>query len=196
MSRLIWSPMVRGLSLPTPQNREQWDAFWIAVFDEAQADPHKAFYWWVRLFPTWKGHQTLRLLNFCMDKIMARGKNGNSASQSNGGFQQTKFIDIAVLESDWADVVKMYGSSDVLVDAVTDLLDSGYRVGLSHNDQNDAFICSVTCRNPADENNGYTFNAFAETWFEALQLAVFKHYVKAGRKWVTGGGKTSRPKFG
>lgn len=149
-----------------------------------------------RSFPTWKGHQTIRLLNNCMELIMARGKNANNQPPANNRFGQTEFVDIPVVEQDWTDVQKVYGSSDILVDAVTDLLNSGYRVGLSFNGNNDAFICSVTCRQDGDVNNGLTFNAFAETWFEALQLAVYKHYVKSRKIWRKPGEKPNRPKFG
>lgn len=127
---------------------------------------------------------------------MARGKQSESKSPSNNRFQPTQFVDIPIVESDFADAQKVYGSSDILVDAVTDLLDSGYRVGLSHNAQNDAFICSVTCREDNDPNNGYTFNAFSETWFEALQLAIYKHYVKSKKLWPIGGSKGMGPRFG
>lgn len=127
---------------------------------------------------------------------MARGKKDAAATNSNRTFQQTQFVDIPVVEQDWQEVQKVYGSPDAIVDSITDLLDAGYRVGLSFNSNNDAFICSITCRNPDSENNGYTFNAFAETWLEAMQLAAYKHFIKSGQKWLSQGGKASRPKFG
>jgi len=127
---------------------------------------------------------------------MARGKSNASPNSPKNAFQPTQFIDIPILEQDWTEIQKVYGSPDVLVDAVSDLLEAGYRVGLSFNSQNDAFICAVTCRDTESPNNGYTFNSFAETWFEALQIGAYKHYVKSGKNWLSQGGKANRPKFG
>lgn len=127
---------------------------------------------------------------------MARGKNAKSDNSTGRAFTPTQFIDIPIVESDWPEIQKVYGSADALVDAITDMLEVGYRVGLTFNAQNDAFICAITCRDTESPNNGYTFNSFAETWFEALQIGAYKHYVKSSKNWLSQGGKANRPKFG
>lgn len=127
---------------------------------------------------------------------MARGKAQNVPKTSTRQFQPTDFVEIPVAAEAWGDIQKVYGNPDVLVDAVSDLLEAGYRVGLSHNGANDAFICSVTCRDTDDPNNGKTFNAFAETWYEALQTAMYKHYVVSQKKWLGDAQRAARPKFG
>lgn len=182
--------------MPTPQTNVEWQEFWDAVWRDARLNSRSEFRSLVSQFPTWKGRQILAILNFCMEDIMARGKSNAEQTQANNRFQQTDFIDIPIVEADWQDIQKMYGSADVLVDAVSDVLEAGYRVGLSFNAQNDAFICSLTCRDSKSPNNGKTFNSFAETWFEALQICMYKHYVKAKKNWVSSDAKSTRPRFG
>lgn len=127
---------------------------------------------------------------------MARGKKNETVPAANNRFTNTEFVDIPIVEADWPEILRTYGSADILSDAVADLLEAGYRVGLSFNQQNDAFICAITCRDTESPNNGKTFNSFAETWFEALQIGVYKHYVKARKNWTSAESKAARPKFG
>lgn len=182
--------------MPTPRNNDEWDDFWGSCFGNAQLDPKGELKMVAYNMAAWRGHQTIRLVNNCMELIMARGKKDAQQTPSNNRFGNTEFIDISILEDDWPEIIKTYGSSDVLVDAVSDLLEAGYRVGLSFNQQNDAFICAITCRDTESPNNGLTFNSFAETWFEALQIGMYKHYVKSAKNWRGAAGKASRPKFG
>lgn len=182
--------------MPTPNSNEEWEEFWDIERARVEAEPAQWFRSWVKFFPTWKGRETLRLLNRSMFLIMARGKGNAQATPNNSSFDRSKFLDINLVEADWPEIIRTYGNPDILVDAVSDLLEAGYRVGLSHNPQNDAFICSVTCRDTESPNNGYTFNSFAETWFEALQAGMYKHYVKTGKNWLSSEAKKTRPKFG
>lgn len=182
--------------MPSPQSAEQWQEFWEHMYREALEDPRDALKWFIYMFPSWRGHQSIRYVNYCIEGIMARGKNASKTDSTARSFQPTQFVDIPVVESDWPEIIKVYGTSDALVDAVSDILEAGYRVGLTFNTQNDAFICAVTCRDPESPNNGKTFNSFAETWFEALQIGMYKHYVKSKKNWSGAENKSSRPKFG
>lgn len=83
----------------------------------------------------------------------------------------------------WKDVEHELGDVDTLVGAVGALCGSGYRVGVSYNPGSDAFIVSVTCRIDDHPNSGKTFTAFAETWYQALQVALYKHYFVAREVW-------------
>ena len=182
--------------MPSPRNKEEWDVFWQTQFTEAVENPHGTLLSFARSFPTWKGHQTLRLVNFSMDKIMARGKNNGTQKTATSSFQPTKFVDIPISDEDWPDILKTYGSAETLTDAVSDLLEKGYRIGLTFNSNNDAFICAITCRDSSSPNDGCTFNSFAETWFEALQIGMYKHYVKTRGDWSLGSQGTTRKRFG
>ena len=73
---------------------------------------------------------------------------------------------------------------DVFV-LMADLIGSGYKVSLSFNDKNSTYICALTCRNPKSPNAGYTSSAFANTWYQALRVMLYKHLVVCDGDWST-----------
>lgn len=126
---------------------------------------------------------------------MARGK-GNTKTATPSTNQWTQFVDIPLTEDDFDEIGKAFPDFEQVDASVSDLLEAGYRVSLSYNAGNDAFIASVTCKNESDDNNGKTFNAFAGSWVEALQCALYKHFIKARKNWGAADVKTNRPRFG
>jgi hypothetical protein len=182
--------------MPTPRSNEEWNAFWQSEEEKVLANPRGWLRSAFRDFRSWNSRSLFRTFNLYVEVSMARGKSQSDPKTSTRQFQPTDFVEIAISAEAWGDVQKIYGNPDVLVDAVSDLLESGYRVGLSHNGATDAFIYSVTCRDSSDINNGKTFNAFAETWYEALQTAMYKHYVIAKKQWNSDAQRAAKPKFG
>lgn len=138
----------------------------------------------------------VRVLNRWLGEIMARGKGQVKESSNGSPASWTRFVDISAAGVPWVDVVQHFGSADAVADGVSSLCTRGYRVGLSFNEANDAFIASVTCKAVDDPNSGCTFTAFAGTWFEALALACYKHYVLAREDWNSAGSAAGRPSFG
>jgi hypothetical protein len=41
----------------------------------------------------------------------------------------------------------------------------------------------MTCNNDKDANCGYTMTSFAPTWFDAVRVAMFKHFVLTEGNW-------------
>lgn len=102
-----------------------------------------------------------------------------------GNSQWTTFVDIPLAGYTKGDVNERYGTwGDFDADLAT-LLSAGYRVGISYSEKQGAFIVSITCRDAASANHGYTFSSFAADWVTALQVALFKHFVVAAEVWST-----------
>lgn len=127
---------------------------------------------------------------------VVRGKSKVQAGKSGQAKQWTQFVDIPLGETNWDDIWAVYGTSVQLDAAVAELLSEGYRMGLSYNPQNDAVICSITAKGEDNPNEGKTFTAFAGSWVEALQVALYKHNQIAGKDWDAAAHVASGPRFG
>lgn len=175
---------------------DQWRELEVSMLRAAELDPIGQFRHLYTMHKWSNASYVLRVLNYTIGAMMARGKGKEipeTSSQQNGW---TKFVNIPVQGLEWKEVVNLYGSGDQLVDAVSGLCQVGYRFGLSYNPQTDAFICSVTCKDPGSPNSGCTFTSFASTWYEALMLSVYKHFQVAGGDWLSKGGDVQLPMFG
>lgn len=164
-------------------NNEQWQAleeFWRREFT---VDGRGAFRALRMQHEYSRGSWMVRTLNGWMESIMARGRGKENSASKSDGKQWTRFVNIPLAGVLWADIESEFGDADQCFDSVSALLGSGYRLGLSFNTENDAFICSVTCRDGDNPNSGCTFTAFAGTWWAALQTALFKHYNIAHEDW-------------
>lgn len=145
---------------------------------------------------TWKGRAILAPLNLWGQSTMARGKANAKPTSGTKAQWNTTFVDISLAGYEWNDVAEAWAGADNVFEGATTLLENGYRLGFSYNPQNDAFICSVTCKDETSPNSGKTFTAFAGTWFEALQTALFKHYQIAAETWGGNNGAGTRKAFG
>lgn len=130
------------------------------------------------------------------EMLMARGKGQGNGGSGNGQAGWTKFVDIPLAGYAPEQVFGAFDDEDSFNEGVTQLLAAGYRVGLSFNAANDAFVCSVTCKADSDPNAGCTFTAFAGSWRDAIAVALFKHYNVAGGVWVQAGAGKAGAAFG
>lgn len=143
-----------------------------------------------------KGHEFADCLTHTLEIItMARGK--GSTTENTGGAQGwTTFVDIPIAGVSPSDLDDRYGSWDDFDSDLSALLSSGYRVGVSYNSGNSAFIVSVTCRDDSSPNVGCTFTSFAGEWWTAIKVALYKHYVVTEGDWKKGGKANTTGHFG
>lgn len=145
---------------------------------------------------TWKGRALLDPLNILGGFIMARPATKKNQETRVKSTWNTTFVDIPLNGVEEDDIFGQFKSTEEVYDALTELLESGYRVGFTYNAQNDAFICSVTCKDEASPNANQTFTAFAGAWFESLLVALYKHRVVAAGIWAKGASKVTKTRFG
>lgn len=81
----------------------------------------------------------------------------------------------------------LYSSADLLETVVhaqlEEMLATGYRVSFFYDAKNDAAQCSVTCADPKSVNAGWTMTSRGPTWWDALSVAVFKHFILCEGVW-------------
>lgn len=182
--------------MPVPLSGDDWREHWAIERGKFLASPRNEFRSFWRWYGRYKSRDLLSILNLYLEcGEMARGtkKPATNAAVRN---QWTEFVDIPLAEDDFEQIGKTFPDADAVDEAVVELLEKGYRLSLSYNPGNDAFICSVTCKDTESPNNGKTFNAFAGSWTEAIQCALYKHFVKVNRVWGAAADKPSRPRFG
>lgn len=146
---------------------------------------HKANFW------------TVRLLNRWLDTMARKNEtSGRAPANTANKGAWTNFTNIPVSADDAASIHKVYGTAEVVEAALSELLYAGYRVSFSYSPQTDAVTASVTCKNESDPNSGLTYTSFADTWYQALCVALYKHFVISGKVWTKSEGSRSRPSFG
>lgn len=135
-----------------------------------------------RLSPAGLAHS----LGVCLieDSNMARGK--GKPEGKGGATALPRFVDVK-LSSEEREAFAQWGEREGdLVGRLQGMADSGYRVGVSWSSEQQAYVVSLTCRDPEGVNNGLCMTSFAKTLITALWLALYKHYVVTGEHWVEG----------
>lgn len=127
---------------------------------------------------------------------MARGKGAAKQPSTAKGSNWTEFVDIPLPDGAWDDVMRSMGKFDEVQAWLQDIVASGHRVSFSYNSQNDSTICSLTGREGCGANEGKTLTSYADGWYTALQVALYKHYVLAEQDWSKAGTTSQRPRFG
>jgi hypothetical protein len=74
-------------------------------------------------------------------------------------------------------------------------IQSGYKISVSFNTQNDTFNATYMCTDEDSPNHGYCLSAFAPDWYNAVKSLVFKHNVVLECVWPLDG-KTIRDTWG
>lgn len=127
---------------------------------------------------------------------MARGKGNAGKTKSNPTQFATTFINIRIAVEDGPAIDELYGDADLVYDAFADLVASGHKVSFTYGTNNDSVIVAVTGREGCGPNEGLTYSSFAGDWYKALKVALYKHYVVAGKDWTTVSEAGTRPDFG
>lgn len=178
-------------------NFDEFYPTWVEIELQKQRENPRFWFWFAeRQYQASRGAHVLLPLTQWGGYVVARGKSGKQAANGTPSSWNTTFVDIPLGGVSEDEIWGHFATEDELFNAATALLESGYRIAFSYNGQNDAFICSVTCKGDDSPNVGCTFTAFAGSWHEALIVALFKHTVVAGGVWRGKGSKAERPRFG
>lgn len=81
-------------------------------------------------------------------------------------------------------------NADSIVSKLDEFMADGHKVGITFDVNNACFITSATCKNDRSPNHNRCMTARSDSWYEALELLLYKHLVKAkGGDWS----EVSRP---
>lgn len=112
---------------------------------------------------------------------------GMTNKKVTGGWKG--FTDVRLLPMDIEGFLATDRDAETVVEMATAVLMDGYKIGVYWDFEGQEFGCSLTCKDPASPNNGYTIVAKAPTAVEAIALVLYKHNVVAEHVWdgVEGG---------
>lgn len=175
---------------------DQWEELEKYHLAKAEENPERWFSWLLLAHRYHHGRYVISALNLIGDLIMARGKAKPQTASDKRNDQWTQFVNIPLTEDDYTGIEELLHDTGKLYQQYGELLLAGYRVSFAWNAQNQAVICSVTCRAEDDVNNGLTYTSFAGTWFEALGAALYKFYEVAHGNLKGASLPDARPRFG
>lgn len=141
-------------------------------------------------------HWFLAILNYLMENMEMTRSKGKQAKKQDRGQSWTTFVDISLGDVTPADVMAKYSKGDALRDGVATLINTGHKVTLSYNPQNDVVTASATGKAGESLNEGMTLTAFAPDWVSALNILCYKHFDIAGEDWNTAMEENPKPRFG
>lgn len=124
-------------------------------------------------------------LGVCLieDYNMARGKR-RDGDDGKAGSMPT-FVDIRMDQDARKRFLDWYDREIDAVKILTDLADTGYRVGCAWSGDAQAYTISLTCRTDEQPNNGLCMTSFARDLHQCVCLAWFKHSHLAKGAWRT-----------
>jgi hypothetical protein len=120
----------------------------------------------------------IQSFNRGMEDVMAASKNLKSklgkGKSTEKEFEWKGFINVSLS----ADQKEQYSAWDIqdqdVWDGLASYAQSGYKINLSFNRQNDKFNVTFTGQPECGENSGYAVSAFAKTPYSAARVALFK----------------------
>jgi len=125
--------------------------------------------------------------------IMARG--AKKVAEDTGKTGLPRFVDVKLTPEARSEFQSMSYTPQEIVAFLQGLCDDGYRVGCSWSGETQSYTVSLTCRDPKSANAGLCMTSFAGTLHMAVSLAVYKHTVYTGEKWL-GDGESVAEMFG
>lgn len=127
---------------------------------------------------------------------MARGQGAKKSANVPKNGAWTVFVDCPLPEGAFPEIQATFPSPESVFDTIQDLVVHSYRVSVAYNPTNDACVASLTCRDDDSPNAGKTLTAYADDWYTALQVVLFKHIVVLDMLWGGKEGAPPRPRFG
>lgn len=174
----------------------QWREYIMWLKEKGIGDPRSALSDMI-FSHRWRSTRwVIDIVNQYMEVMVARGKKPVTQGKGSNNGYNTAFVDVSLGGATISDVAAGFGGSDKLASAIQAFCWDGYRVGLSYNAANDAFIASATCRDETSPNYNCTMTAFAGDWVTALQVLLYKHHVVASGNWKAAGGEKPKNTIG
>lgn len=108
------------------------------------------------------------------DRKMAR-KPAKPRTKSSSNYDLT-FVDVTLTTAQKTEFKTLYSSSlDSMWGELGEVIQSGYKLGVTYYDDGDCYIATLMSRDEADPNYGKMLSARSDVLAEAMLLLVFKH---------------------
>jgi hypothetical protein len=113
------------------------------------------------------------LYHFLEYPLMARKKKSNQST-----FTPIEFIRFELTADDKKDLLKWCDKERENFDLLcTEVVQTGHKMSMSFNDQNDSFICSVTGKPEECDNASRCYTSHGKSWAVAQWVALYKFHV-------------------
>lgn len=110
-------------------------------------------------------------------------------------FEWKGYANVGITEAYVADLEKYVKDEKSVFADYNQMLVTNYQIKLYFDDYSESIKCVAVCHQHDDPNFGYALSAFAENWYEALAVMIFKHIHICERDWDNASSKTVR-KYG
>lgn len=94
------------------------------------------------------------------------------------------YIEVRLDEEGKKEFKRWKASIGDLDDTLMKLCEGGYRLSMSYDDYNGAYMCSMTTKDAQSENAGWVLVGRGNSPVSAMQQVVFKHLVVTSGMWV------------
>lgn len=105
------------------------------------------------------------------------------------------YANVGVTEAVVPDLEKFVSDEKRVFSEYNKMLVTNYQIKLYFDDYSESIKCVAVCHQHDDPNFGYALSSFAEDWYTALAVMIFKHIVICEHDWDNASSKTLR-KFG
>lgn len=102
------------------------------------------------------------------------------AKLARGTFEPVEFVQMSLTADDEEHFRKWEASNNEKITGMLDeFMADGHKVGITFDASNACFIASATCKDEKNVNYNRCVTARSDAWWEALELLLYKHIVKA-----------------
>lgn len=114
--------------------------------------------------------------------------------------KKTKFVwkgyaNVGITEPDVSGLEKFVADEKQVFSLYNQMLVTNYQIKLYFDDYTESIKCVAVCHQPDDPNFGFALSSYAEDWYTALAVMIYKHHTICDRDWDNASSKTLR-KFG
>lgn len=111
------------------------------------------------------------------EKIMAK------KAPKTPKFEWQGYVNIDLPEKEHSKLEKFATDEKHVFAQWTAMLYGNYQIKLYFDDYNDAIKCVATCYNHEDVNFGFALSSYADDWYTALAVMMYKHFEYSQTDW-------------
>lgn len=105
------------------------------------------------------------------------------------------YCNVGITEPDVSALEKFVSDEKTVFAEYNQMLVTNYQIKIYFDDYSESMKCVAVCHQHDDPNFGYALTSYAEDWYTAIAVMIFKHLKLCDKDWDNASSKTLR-KFG
>jgi len=122
-------------------------------------------------------------LNSVLEECYQMTSKAKKTTVGGKGFVDIVFVEVRLAGDEFDMIEEEYPTADASFDAMSYLIEGGYKISFGFNPANGMAICSITCRKEGSNNEGKCLTSFAVGWYDALRVGLYKHFILLKEEW-------------